>query len=141
MLIGMGQFSTDSSDFGVSLNTSAVAVSTPTSAQTDQSLLAIAQSQCVDQPGAIWDPSTGSCSGDGSGSYTPVGANGCPAGTVLSGGYCVAPAAAPTTGSAAVCAAGSTCSIVPGISNSKIYLALATVAVLFMGVSTLGGRR
>lgn len=50
--------------------------------------------------------------------------------------WCVASAATPTP---AVCPAGATCTIVPGISNNNIYLAIAAVAALFAGMAMFGG--
>jgi hypothetical protein len=52
--------------------------------------------------------------------------------------YC----AATTTGTAtpaAVCPSGSTCSIVPGISDTTIYLAIAAVASMFILATMFGG--
>jgi hypothetical protein len=60
---------------------------------------------------------------------------------------CSAPAntpaggAASTSTSAAVCPVGSTCSFVPGIADTTIYLAVAAVAALFFFAANMGGRR
>lgn len=53
--------------------------------------------------------------------------------------YCIAPLSTSMTPAVAGCPAGATCTIVPSISNTNIYLALAAVAALFVGVSMFGG--
>lgn len=63
---GMGQFDTTTA---TGIDTSGVSVSDPTGSQVDAALNAIAQSNCLNTPGSIWNPTTKSCVGDGSGSF------------------------------------------------------------------------
>jgi hypothetical protein len=137
-IIGLGDDAGFSVDSGIGINTSGVIVNTPTTAQTDYALNALAQQACGDQ-GGIWNPSNNSCAGGG-------GSSDCPAGYILSGFSCVK---APVTGSsgaaasgvtAPICPSGQTCSIIPGIPNTSIYVALAAVAALFL-FAMGGGRR
>lgn len=82
-LSGLGDDDTFSTDSGTGINTSGVSVGTPTSAQTDNTLNALAQTSCASS-GGLWDPITKSCSGSG-GSAT------CPTGYVLNGIACQLP--------------------------------------------------
>jgi hypothetical protein len=129
MLMGLAQFDTTSP-----LDTSGVSVSNPTGSQVDAALNAIAQSDCLNTPGSIWNPSNNSCQGSG-------GSSTCPTGFVLSGFACVAAPAGTSATSTAACPTGSTCSIVPGISNTNIFLAVAAVASMFFVAMAFGGKR
>lgn len=60
---------------------------------------------------------------------------------------CSAPANTPEGGSnvpaasTAACPAGATCSIIPGIANTSIYLGIAAVVTVFFFAANMGGRR
>lgn len=76
-------------DTNTGIDTSGVQVNTPTASQTDAALTAMAQSQCLNTPGSIWNPSDNSCTGSGSGSFTAPTSTGCPSGYSLVNGVCV----------------------------------------------------
>ena len=55
--------------------------------------------------------------------------------------YCVTSASTPAVSTTATCPSGSTCTIVPGIPNSNIYLAVGAVVSLFLASTIFGGGR
>jgi hypothetical protein len=57
----------------------------------------------------------------------------------IGGPACPVSTATPATPTA--CPSGSTCTIVPGIPNSNIYLAVGAVASLFLASTIFGGGR
>lgn len=112
----VGDAGTYSTDSGVGLDTSGVAVGTPTDAQLENSLTAIAKSSC-DNSGGIWNPSDSSCSGSG-GSPT------CPTGYVLNGIACQLPNNPTATVPATVSSS---------LSGNYILLGGVLLAMIFIG--------
>jgi hypothetical protein len=123
MLMGMGQYSTDT---GVTINTSGVQIASPSFVGPCPS-------------GTVMNPQTGACvTGSTPTSYSTPSDMGCDSGYALStdpdgNPICYAVVAA--------CPVGATCSIIPGVPNTNLYLGIGAVVSLFILASVFGGHK